>query len=469
MHIKHTLAVLCALAVSIGSTAAEEKPVKVYILSGQSNMVGIGQVTGGSSRWGSEFSDPVVSIYEGEYDPAKDYDALDPLETIKLENFGGTDPDTFPATGTAVVRGFFTARDTGEYQFNPGWGESTYNIMTVNGVEVHRKEPGGESVLKTVKLTGGEKVPFTITYLKPGGRGLGWFTRMDIPGTLTTLVKHQGQFPYLLDEDGGWRSRDDVWYRGVVTAGANKWLAPGCGASANSIGPELGFGHMVGDFHDEPVLIIKASQGNRSLAWDFLPPGSERFEVGDTVYAGYKDPQSSWPKGETPEQGGWYAGKQYDDCFNAAKEVLADFGGNFPHWAGRGYEIAGFAWFQGHKDSGSEVHASRYEQNLVALIKALRNDFDAPDAPFVVATGCGSEGREGNALTIAEAQLAVDGSNGKYPEFEGNVKSVDVRDYFPTVEESPMNQGYHYHQNAGTYMRIGEAMGRAMVELQKGR
>jgi alpha-galactosidase len=338
--------------------------------------------------------------------------------------------------------------------------------MLVDGIEVHRWEPGGEPVRKPVKLTAGKKVPFRITYLTAGANGLGWSIRQDVPGTLTTLVKQQGKFPYLIDKDGNWVSRDDVWYKGVVTATADKWLSVGCGAGGSQIGPELGFGHMVGNFHEEPVLILKASQGNRSLSWDFLPPGSERFEIGDTVYAGYKDPQFSWKKGEQPKPGGWYAGKQYDDCFNAAKEVLAKFDESFPHWKGRKYEIAGFGWFQGHKDQ-SEVGASRYEQNLVRLIKTLRQDFNAPNAPFVVAVGCGNPGREGFGLRIAEAQLAVDGDSGKHPEFKGNVKTVDTRDFWPELENSPRSQDFHYHQNAGTYMQIGEAMGNAMVELLK--
>jgi len=460
-------ATLAAIPAAAHPLFAADKPVQVYILSGQSNMVGIGQVVSGSTRWGDEFSDPVVSIYEGEYDTSKDYDSLEPIRTMPVGKFGGTDPEKYPAEGTQIVRGFFTPKNSGVYQFSSGWGEASYNIMIVNGIEAYRREPGADAQHKDVKLAGGEKVPFSITYFEPNGRGLGWITRMDVPGTLTTLVKQQGEFPYLLDEDGEWLSRDDVWYRGVVTAGANKWLAPGCGATPSMIGPELGFGHKVGDLHAAPVLIIKAAQGNRSLGWDFLPPGSERFEIDGTVFAGYKDPKSSWPVGEEPEKGGWYAGKQYDDCVNAAKEVLADFDGNFPHWAGRGYEIAGFGWFQGHKDAGSEIHAARYEMNLVNLIKALRGDFDAPDAPFVIAVGCGSEAREGNALTVANAQLAVCGSAGNYPEFKGNVITVDTRDYFPDAAESPMNQGYHYHQNAGAYMRIGEAMGRGMVELKK--
>jgi alpha-galactosidase len=453
------------LLASLSLAAAAEKPVKVYILSGQSNMVGIGQISSGGTRWGDEFSDIKVSVYEGAYDAEADYEALKPLKTEVITKFGGVEPAQYPKGGTQVSRGFFAPKETGVYQFNPGYQDSSNCVMTVNGVEVHRKQPDGQEIKKSIKLNAGEKVPFRIIHFKENGRGLGWHVRMDVPGTLTTIVKEEGGFPYLIDQDQNWVTRDDVWYKGVVTATANQWLAPGCGAGSSQIGPELGFGHMVGNFHDEPVLILKASQGNRSLAWDFLPPGSERYEIGETIYAGYKDSPASWPKGTEPQPIDWYAGKQYDDCVNAAKEVLANFDQSFPHWKGRKYEIAGFVWFQGHKDTGSEVTAARYEQNLVTLIKALRKDFDAPSAPFVVATGCGNKGREGNGLTVAEAQLAVDGDKGKYPEFKGNVKSVDTRDFFPDPEKSPKNQDFHYHQNAGAYMRIGEAMGKGMLEL----
>jgi len=462
MKLHRTFKWLCALPFALmpALSQAAENPVQVYILSGQSNMVGIGQVGPmGASRMNTYVSDEedaeagtIMSIYEGEYDPSADYDDMEATEThhVRLGYWPHTAFDGIEAPSVSIARGFITIDRTGEYSFRT----TSNSFMEVNGNVIYRNIEGEEETVEKRVVLGNARSNLSHSI---------W----DVPGTLTTLVKEQGKFPYLLDEDGEWLSRDDVWYRGVVTAGANKWLAPGCGANASQIGPELAFGHMVGNHHDEPVLVLKASQGNRSLAWDFLPPGSQRFEVGDTVYAGYKDPKSSWPKGEDPEEGSWYAGKQYDDCVSAAKEVLANFDESFPHWAGRGFEIAGFVWFQGHKDAGSEVHASRYEQNLVNLIKSLRHDFDAPNAPFVVAIGCGSQGREGNALTVAEAQLAVCGSSGNYPEFKDNVITVETRDYFPEAEESPRNQGFHYHQNAGTYMKIGEAMGRGMVELQK--
>lgn len=452
-----------------GHSAGEAKPVQVYILAGQSNMVGIGQVTGGGSRWGSEFIDPVVSVYEGAYDAEADYDAMEPITTLRLEKFGGTEPTPFPSGGTHVVRGMIQIKTTGVYELRPGYGGSTHNIMEIDGKEVHRKEPGKESKHHPIQLTAGEKVPFRIVYLTDQANGLGWIARLDIPGTLSTVVREDGKFPYLIDEEGRWVERDDVYYKGVVTATADKWLSVGCGAGNNSIGPELGFGNLLGDYHDAPVLVLKASQGNRSLAWDFLPPGSERFEKDGIVYAGYQDSPATWEKGSEPEPINWYAGKQYDDCFGAAREVLENFGTKFPDWKDRGYEIAGFAWWQGHKDQGNEVHAARYEKNLVHLIKTLRKEFDAPGAPFTVATiGFGGWEMEGNALTVAKAQLAVSGEAGKYPEFKGNVKTVETRDFWREADKSPRNQGFHYNQNAETYMLVGEALGKAMIELKKG-
>jgi len=393
------------------------KPVKVYILSGQSNMVGIGQISGRSSRWGNQFLDPVVSIYTGEYTPTADYDEMTPKETRKLPAFGGVKPTPFPSDGTAVVRGSIEMKTAGFYKFNAGYRDSSYNIMEVDSAEVYRREVGQEAVHSAFRFVAGKKYPFKITFLTKAASGLGWVWRTDIPGTLDTVVKTDKKFPHIVDEKGNWTVRNDVWYKGVVTATANKWLTVGCGAGAGSIGPELQFGHIMGYYHDEPVIIIKASQGNRSLGWDYLTPGSERFTFDGRTYAGYKDTPSSWIEGEEKKLVNWYAGKQYDECFTAVHEVLDNVAAHFPQYKDQGYEIAGFVWWQGHKD-GNAAHASRYEFNLVNLIKSLRKEFDAPRAPFVIATiGFGGWKMAGHHLTIANAQLAVSGEKGKYPEF----------------------------------------------------
>ena len=77
------------------SSSKAAKPVKVFILSGQSNMVGAGKVDGGSSRWGSQFLDPVVSVYSGEYDAKADYDSMEPVKTLNLDAFGGVRPTPY--------------------------------------------------------------------------------------------------------------------------------------------------------------------------------------------------------------------------------------------------------------------------------------------------------------------------------------------------------------------------------------
>jgi alpha-galactosidase len=474
-------AVAAFLALGATIAAAADKPVKVYILSGQSNMVGIGQVDGGGVRWGKEFTGLTLSIYEGAPEAAADYDNMKPQRTIELAGVGGVNPEPYTKEGVAVLRGQLEMPVTGIYEFRPGYGASEESIMVVNGTEVHRKEPRGQAVRNAIRLEAGKKVPFKVTHLNQQGNALGWHARLDIPGTLRTVVQQDGKFKYLADDKGNFVPRDDVYYKGVVTATADKWLDIGCGASPNSIGPELGFGHMVGNHHDEPVLILKTSQGNRSLGWDFLPPDSGSFEHTDAdgvvwVYAGYKQSPERWTKEAGPKPIEWYAGKQYDDCFNAAKEVLAKFDEKFPHWKGRGYEIAGFGWWQGHKDGGEQgkgaagAHAQRYEQNLAHLIHTLRREFNAPKAPFVVAS-CGFNGGEGwepdsSADTIFKAQMSV-GDAAKHTEFAGTVKSVDTRPFYRAPEVSPRNQSFHYHGNAETYMLVGEAMGKAMVELHK--
>jgi alpha-galactosidase len=447
---------------------ATKKPVQVYILSGQSNMVGIGQISGGSQRW-SDITAATVSVYSGEYSPDVDYDKMNPIKTKALPVYGGVKPTPFPGGGVQVARGFIEIKTSGVYKFTAGYSNSTFNIMEIDGVEVYRRQVGEDAKHTRFKITAGKKYGFKITFLTAAANGLGWWQRTDIPGTLETLVNADGKFSHLVDDDGKWTVQNDVWYKGLVTAGANKWLSVGCGASSNQIGPELGFGHVMGRYHDQPVLIIKTSQGNRSLGWDFLPPGSERFTHEGTTYAGYQDTPSSWVDGEPKKKVNWYAGKQYDDCFAAAHKVLNDFASEFPQFKDRGYEIAGFVWWQGHKDGGSAVHADRYEQNLVRLIKTLRKEFKAPNAPFVIATiGFGGWKMAGNHLNIANSQLAVSGNRGnkgKYPEFAGNVLTVETRDFWREASISPRNQDFHYNGNAETYMLVGDALARAMVEM----
>ena len=283
-------------------------------------------------------------------------------------------------------------------------------------------------------------------------------------GSLEHAVKEKKKYPYLVDEAGNWTERKDVRNVRVMSSGTgamkvfnNEWMT----VKGKTIGPEFGIGHYVGEAVDAPVMILKSCIGNRSLGWDLLPPGSERFEHEGKIYAGYKESPASWDKGTEPKPITWYAGMQYDGDTANAKKVLSELDTYYP--GAKGYEVAGFFFWQGDKDRYDAAHAGRYELNLVHFIQQLRKDFNAPNAKFVVATlGQTQKGAGGNDGKILEAQLAVDGKGGKYPEFKGNVASVYSN---PFCHGGASNS--HYGGNAETYMDVGEAMGKAMADLLK--
>lgn len=286
-------------------------------------------------------------------------------------------------------------------------------------------------------------------------------------GSLEHAVNEKKLYPYLIDDTGTWTERKDVRNVRVMGSGTggmrlfnNEWMT----IKSGKIGPEIGIGHHVGHVTDAPVMILKSCIGNRALGWDLLPPGSEGFEFTDSkgetwVHPGYKGSPERWKKSSEPKKITWYAGMQYDGDIARAKKVLAELDTYYPD--AKGYEIAGFFWWQGDRDSRSEALSSRYEKNLVHLINQLRIEFEAPKAKFVCASlGQTEKGATDGGGTILDAMLAVDGESGKYPEFKGNVATV----YTHPLSKGGSSGG-HYGGNAETYMNVGEAMGKAMVKL----
>jgi len=63
-----------------------------------------------------------------------------------------------------------------------------------------------------------------------------------------------------------------------------------------------------------------------------------------------------------------------------------------------------------------------------------------------------------------KAQAAV----ARYDEFKDSVRYVETRSFFRDGDVSPRPIRYHWCCNAESYYLIGEAMGKAMVELLGG-
>lgn len=248
-------------------------------------------------------------------------------------------------------------------------------------------------------------------------------------GTLEYLVKSDsGKFGHLADKDGQWVSRADVWLVDFERSGPLT-------VTGDNFGPELQFGHVMGDHYESQVLIIKIAWGGKSLAVDFRPPSS-----------------------------GGEVGASYLEMMARIREVLGDLPSFMPSYEGQGYEIAGFGWHQGWNDRVTQEFNDEYQTNCVNLINDMRAELKVPQMPFALATTgmSGWEETHPRALSLMAAQLAVPDD----PRLEaGKAYAVETRDFWRGESESPVDQGYHWNRNAETLFLIGAGLAQAMLDL----
>ncbi len=265
-------------------------------------------------------------------------------------------------------------------------------------------------------------------------------------GTLASLMADPVKgaiFKHLKDADGKWAVREDVWVRyqrekqallaGPLTCGFSIY------GDSHHFGPELQFGHVVGNALSNQVLLIKTAWGGKSLGIDFRPPSS-----GGTV------------------------GPYYALMIAQIHEALANMKTDFPGYDGKGYELAGFVWWHGWNDFCDLKLVPEYETNLINLIHDVRKDLKAPKLPVVIGEFTGPWRTDGEELpteaaSIRKAQEAA----AARPEFRGNVLFVETRDFVRKAENSP-NTGHGHHEfgNAETYFLVGDALGKGMLKLQ---
>ncbi len=269
-------------------------------------------------------------------------------------------------------------------------------------------------------------------------------------GNLKWLVQNDksGKYNHLVDKNGNWKKRDDVFVYAkdkfdTLHTGP---LSVGFGALESTIGPELQFGNLIGDYYKNDVLLIKTAWGGKSLAVDFCPPGA----VSDSGYV--RIPYA-------PKDTGYY----YVQMMASIYDVLNNLHKYVPAYSGQGYEIAGFAWHQGWNDRVNKAANEAYQSNLTHLIKDVRRDLGTPNLPFVIATtGMRSlKADDPLELSMINAQLAVKSQ----PEFKGNVDVVDTRSFWREAEDSPAKQNYHWNRNAESYCLVGESLAKAMIEM----
>ncbi|MDX1565139.1 MAG: sialate O-acetylesterase, partial [Phycisphaeraceae bacterium] len=167
----------------------------------------------------------------------------------------------------------------------------------------------------------------------------------------------------------------------------------GDGTKPQTFGPELGFGVTMQEHLKQPILIIKAAWGGKSLNTDFRPPSAGPYRFTEQQIETFKK-RNKGSVEQLKAQKAEQTGRYYRLMVEHVKKVLADPGRYHPAYDPKaGYEIGGFVWFQGWNDmvSGGTYPNrykpggyDRYTEVLAHFIKDVRKDFKAPNMPFVI-------------------------------------------------------------------------------------
>ena len=350
----------------------------------------------------------------------------------------------------------------------------------------------------------------------------------------TTTFEHIGMDPAtkpmlaeMLGADGKPKVCERVWISSIGCAEAEQTgkLTAGFGASGEKIGPEFTFGLYMQKFTDAPILLIKTSWGGKSLNTDFRPPSAGPYVFNETQFANFQKQGKDLAtmKAAKEKETGVY----YRLMIEHVKRVLADLKRVVPNYdAAQGYELAGFAWFQGWNDlvdRGTYPNRDQpggydsYSTTMAHFIRDVRKDLNAPKLPFVIGVlGVGGPTAKSDKPDPKDNFRAAMAAPTLLPEFKGNVAAVLTEKYWDleldaaydkrdklkqqakkveskdkkkssdekaalekrlaegltererlVLEKGVSNQGYHYLGSTKILGGIGKGMAEAMAELNQ--
>jgi alpha-galactosidase len=246
----------------------------------------------------------------------------------------------------------------------------------------------------------------------------------------------------MLSADGSPRVLDRVWISSVGCADHEQTgkLTTGFGASQNGpkIGPEYTFGITIEKYVQGTILLIKTSWGGKSLNTDFRSPSAGPYEFNETQLANFRKQGKDIEAMRAEKQ--MATGVNYRLMIEHVRHVLSDIKRVVPDYdASKGFELAGFVWFQGWNDM---VDGSTYPQRdmpggydayshaMAHFIRDVRKDLNAPQLPFVI----GVLGVNGPVSEYGADQQRYKGIHQNFrnamaapaalPEFQGNVAAV---------------------------------------------
>ncbi len=248
--------------------------------------------------------------------------------------------------------------------------------------------------------------------------------------------------------DGTPKVCERVWISSIGCADTEQTgkLTAGFGASQNGpkIGPEFTFGIYLQKFTDAPILLIKTAWGGKSLNTDFRPPSAGPYVFNETQLTAFQRQAKDLAAIKAAKE------KETGVCYRLmvehVKSVLGDINRVVPDYnAAQGYELAGFAWFQGWNDMvDGSTYPNRdkpggyaaYSEAMAHFIRDVRRDLNAPKLPFVI----GVLGVGGPTAEYGPDQQRYTATHQNFrdamaapallPEFKGNVAAVLAEKYW---------------------------------------
>lgn len=393
--------------------------VQVFVLAGQSNMQGQGKIYDGANG--------AIGVVMATLTPSC------------------TEPDTECDFTFNMFDGF-----------GDGWNGWTYDFVQDGVVVATETLPNGDEGTAIITLEDGVPCEVVVNNAGAYGAEISWTLTNSLGDEVASMTGQEESYPSpntllsvmdsdvagdwsMLQSDEEWAVLDDVFLdfeNGDGTIIQDK-VTIGQGANPNLIGPELMFAHQMDEYYQDPILIIKTAWGGLSLAEDFRPPSA-----------------------------GGVTGPFYTEMIERVQYVTENLGTEFPDLGEVEFELAGFAWFQGWNDAGSEDFLNEYESNLHHLVNDVRNDLGVPDLPIVIASA-GQGGYEDHGgwtqdiqdiIAVAQENVACDDIL-----YGGTVGFVDTKPLYMSVTESPDDAGFHYHNNALTFLSVGKYIGDEMI------
>ena len=269
----------------------------------------------------------------------------------------------------------------------------------------------------------------------------------DDPATAPMLKMMKGRDGKPAVSEGAWISyltgaeEKNFVLSGKLTAGYGSMWGQEPTKPGDKIGPEFTFGLTMDAALEEPVLIIKAAWGGKSLHTDFRPPAAGPYQMSSFQLENYpKQEGHGIPKDleQWKIEKAKATGHYYRLMMELVKKVLADPKQVYPDYdPADGYELAGFSWLQGFNDMvDSHVYPGHnqpdrfnlYTELLVHFIRDVRKDLAAPKLPFVIGVmGVGGlKDQSAEMLAFRRAMAAP----ADMPEFKGNVAAVQTAPFW---------------------------------------